>query len=73
MPNVDLRLLRQMWRDNPPSVLILFGVVFIIVGYAWMWWLGGVVFLVLGIALLFGGGGYEIAWLRRRRRMLTRR
>ncbi len=63
----DIRILRQMWAGNPPSVFILVGIVFVAVGYAWRFWAGGPVVLGLGIALLVGGGAYEAVWLHRRR------
>ncbi len=67
MPVANLRVLRQMWHDNPPSVVILFGIVAFVVGYAWGFWQYGVVILAFGVILIFAGGTYEILWLRKRR------
>lgn len=68
MPEVNLRELRQMWHDNPPSVVILFGIVAFLVGYAWGFWQYGIAILALGLILMLAGGAYEIIWLRARRK-----
>ncbi len=68
MTVINLRLMRELWHQNPPSLVVLFGIVVFVVGYAWRWALGGTVLPALGIALLLAGGGYEIVWLHRRRK-----
>ncbi len=70
MPVIDLRLIRLIWHQNPPSLILLFGIVFLGVGYAWSRLPGGIVVLGVGIGLLAGGAGYEIVWLHRRRKTL---
>ncbi len=70
VPVLNLRLMREIWHQNPPSLVILFAVVCLAVGYAWSRLPGGIVVLAFGIGLLFGGAGYEIVWLYRRRKTL---
>ncbi len=73
MPVIDLRLMRELWHQNPPSFIILFAIVFLAVGYAWSRLPGGIVVLAFGGGLLVGGAGYEIVWLLRRRKTAVER
>ncbi len=63
--------MREIWHQNPPALVILFGIVFFIAGYAFaMVWADGVYILGFGVALLLGGGAYEVVWLHQRRKTL---
>ena len=66
MPEVDFRELRQLWHDNPPVVVVMFGVVFFAAWYRWSNFAGVSPLLDLAALLLASGLLWEAVWLWRK-------